>query len=96
MTKAELVAIMAKNAGGSKTSAERAMNAFVSGIIESLRRGRRVTISGFGTFVVTRRAARNDATRAPARRSRFPRPSPSLPPEPHAQDGDPLSRQGVW
>jgi len=59
MTKAELVAIMAKNAGGSKTSAERAMNAFVCGIIESLRRGRRVTISGFGTFVVTRRAARN-------------------------------------
>ncbi len=59
MTKAELVAIMAKHAGGSKTSAERAMNAFVGGIIDSLRRGRRVTISGFGTFVVTRRAARN-------------------------------------
>ena len=57
MTKAELVAIMAKNAGGSKTSAERAMNAMVSSIVESLRRGRRVTISGFGTFVVTRRAA---------------------------------------
>ena len=59
MTKAELVAIMAKNAGASKISAERAMNAFVYGIVESLRRGRRVTISGFGTFVVTRRAARN-------------------------------------
>jgi DNA-binding protein HU-beta len=59
MTKAEIVAIMAKSAGGSKTSAERAMNAFVCGIVESLRRGRRVTISGFGTFVVTRRAARN-------------------------------------
>ena len=59
MTKAELVSIMAKNAGGSKTSAERAMNAMVGSIVESLRRGRRVTISGFGTFVVTRRAARN-------------------------------------
>ena len=59
MTKAELVAIMAKTAGGSKTAAEKAMNAMVSGIVESLRRGRRVTISGFGTFVVTRRAARN-------------------------------------
>ena len=35
------------------------MNAFVSGIYESLRRGRRVTISGFGTFVVAKRAARN-------------------------------------
>lgn len=59
MTKADLVAIMAKTAGGSKTSAERAMNAFVGGIVESLRRGKHVTLSGFGTFVVTRRAARN-------------------------------------
>ena len=59
MTKADLVAIMAKTAGGSKTAAEKAVNAMVGGIIESLRRGRRVTISGFGTFVVARRAARN-------------------------------------
>jgi len=57
--KADLVTIMAKTAGGSKTSAERAVNAMVTGIIDSLRRGRRVTISGFGTFVVARRAARN-------------------------------------
>jgi len=57
--KADLVTIMAKTAGGSKISAERAVNAMVTGIIDSLRRGRRVTISGFGTFVVARRAARN-------------------------------------
>ena len=59
MTKADLVAIMAKTAGGSKTAAEKALNAMVVGIFESLRRGRRVTISGFGTFVITRRAGRN-------------------------------------
>ena len=59
MTKAELVAQMAKAAGSSKTSADRAMNAFVCAIFDSLRRGRRVTISGFGTFCVNRRAARN-------------------------------------
>ncbi len=59
MTKADLVAIMAKTTGGSKTASEKALNAMVAGIFESLRRGRRVTISGFGTFVVTRRAARN-------------------------------------
>jgi DNA-binding protein HU-beta len=58
VTKAELVAIMAKTAGGSKASAEKAMAVFVGGIFESLRKGRRVTISGFGTFVVSRRAAR--------------------------------------
>ena len=49
---------MAKTSGGSKASAEKAMSAFLSGIVESLRKGRRVTISGFGTFVVSRRAAR--------------------------------------
>jgi len=59
VTKADLVAIIAKSSGGSKTAAERAMEAMVGGIVESLRRGRRVTISGFGTFIVTKRAARN-------------------------------------
>ncbi|OGL03055.1 MAG: DNA-binding protein HU [Candidatus Rokubacteria bacterium RIFCSPLOWO2_02_FULL_73_56] len=59
MTKADLVAILAKTSGGSKTSAERAVDAMLANIFDALRRGRRVTISGFGTFVVTRRAARN-------------------------------------
>jgi DNA-binding protein HU-beta len=85
MTKADLVAVMAKATGGSKTSAERAMTAFVLGVIESLRRGKSVTISGFGTFVVTRRAARNGRdprtgtaiTIPPAKVPRF-RPSRSL------------------
>ena len=59
MTKADLVSLMAKATGGSKTSAERAMNAFVGSVVEALHRGRHVTISGFGTFIVTRRAGRN-------------------------------------
>ncbi|HEV8642754.1 MAG TPA: HU family DNA-binding protein [Methylomirabilota bacterium] len=59
MTKAELVAVMAKTSGGSKAAAERAMSAFLAGIVDSLRKGRKVTISGFGTFVVSKRAARN-------------------------------------
>ncbi len=85
MTKAELVAIMAKTAGGSKTSGDRAINAFIFSVFESLRRGRRVTISGFGTFVVARRAARNgrnprtgkEITIPPAKVPRF-RPSRAL------------------
>ena len=85
MTKADLVAIIAKSSGGSKTAAERAMEAMVGGIVESLRRGRRVTISGFGTFVTTKRAARNgrdprtgkEITIPPARVPRF-RPSRML------------------
>ncbi len=59
MTKAELVAAMAKASGESKVSAERALNAFLDGVFDSLKRGRRVTIGGFGTFMVSRRAARN-------------------------------------
>jgi DNA-binding protein HU-beta len=59
MTKAELVAQMARAAGSSKSSADRAMNAFVSSVFDSLRKGRRVTISGFGTFCVGTRAARS-------------------------------------
>jgi DNA-binding protein HU-beta len=59
MTKADLVAAMAKAAGGSKVSAERALDAVVADVFDALRRGRRVTIGGFGTFLVTRRAERN-------------------------------------
>lgn len=58
MTKAELVAILSRTAGGSRASADRAFGAFVAGVRESLRQGRPVTISGFGTFVVARRVAR--------------------------------------
>lgn len=50
---------MAKASAGSKVSAERALDAFIGDVFESLRKGRRVTIGGFGTFMVTRRAARS-------------------------------------
>jgi DNA-binding protein HU-beta len=85
VTKAELVAIMAKTSGGSKASAEKAMTAFLFGIFDSLRKGRRVTISGFGTFVVARRAARavrdprsGDTIKIPATKVPRFRPSRSL------------------
>jgi DNA-binding protein HU-beta len=79
VTKAELVTILARTSGGSRASADRAMQAFLTGIEDSLRRGRPVTISGFGTFVVSRRAARDgrhprsgDAIRIPpAKVARF-------------------------
>ena len=58
MTKAELIAAMAKASGSSKAGAEKALNAFLSSVRDSLKRGRRVTLVGFGTFGVSRRAAR--------------------------------------
>ena len=59
MIKADLVAVMAKAAGGSKVSSEKALNAIMLGVFDSLRKGRRVTIGGFGTFMVSRSAERN-------------------------------------
>ena len=58
MTRAELVNVLARAAGGSRASADRALGAFVVAVRESLRQGRPVTISGFGTFVVAGRVAR--------------------------------------
>jgi DNA-binding protein HU-beta len=59
MIRADLVAAMAKASKGSKVSAERALNGFLDDVFDSLKKGRRVTIGGFGTFMVTRRAERN-------------------------------------
>jgi DNA-binding protein HU-beta len=82
MTKAELVAVMAKASGQSKVSSERALAALLGCVLHSLKRGRRVTIGGFGTFVVSRRAERRGrnprtgkAIRIPA--ARVPRFKPS-------------------
>jgi DNA-binding protein HU-beta len=58
VTRADLVALLARGADGSKGAAERALSAFLAGIRDGLRTGGTVTISGFGTFVVTRRATR--------------------------------------
>lgn len=59
MTKAQLVSVLADAAGGSRASANRAFAAFVGGVRESLRQGQPVAVSGFGTFVVARRATRH-------------------------------------
>lgn len=59
MTKAELVAAMAKASGSTKTAAEKALNSLISSVRDALKKGRRVTLMGFGTFAVGRRAARN-------------------------------------
>ncbi|MBI2115099.1 MAG: HU family DNA-binding protein [candidate division NC10 bacterium] len=59
MTKAELVERMAKDAKITKKAAEAALDSFTMCVRDSLRRGKRVGLVGFGTFSVGRRAARN-------------------------------------
>ena len=59
MTKAELVAIMAKGSGMTKRAAENALESSLKAIRDTLKKGRKVTLVGFGTFSVAKRAARN-------------------------------------
>jgi DNA-binding protein HU-beta len=72
MIKSDLVAVMAKAAGGSKVSSEKALNAIMLGVFDSLRKGRRVTIGGFGTFMVSRRAERNGRNPSTGKAIRIP------------------------
>jgi DNA-binding protein HU-beta len=58
VNKAELVEAVAKAADISKAAAERALNGALGAITVSLRKGHSVTLVGFGTFSVARRAAR--------------------------------------
>jgi DNA-binding protein HU-beta len=58
MTKAELIASIGKEAKISKASAEKAVNAFSSAITKALKKGDKLTLTGFGTFSVAKRRAR--------------------------------------
>ena len=58
MTKAELVAKMAEDAGITKASAEKALAAFTGAVEAALKAGDKVTLVGFGTFSSVTRKAR--------------------------------------
>ena len=58
MNKSELVSKMAEDAGLTKVQATAALESFMEGVSKTLRAGKRVTLVGFGTFSVKRRAAR--------------------------------------
>ena len=58
MNKSELIEHIAQQAEISKLAAERAVDAMVTAVKSSLKRGQMVTLVGFGTFYAGRRAAR--------------------------------------
>ena len=58
MNKVELVEAMAKKADISKKDAEAALKAFISSVEGELKKGGKVQLVGFGTFEVSKRAAR--------------------------------------
>ncbi len=59
MNKSELIDAIAKDADMSKAAAGRALDAAVAAVKGALKKGDMVTLVGFGTFYVGKRAARN-------------------------------------
>lgn len=58
MNKTELVASVAEKAGLTKKDSEKAVNAVLAAVSESLQKGEKVQLVGFGTFEVRERKAR--------------------------------------
>ncbi len=58
MTKGALVAAIADKTGSSKKDAEAMIDAFVDIVTTQLQKGGKVTITGFGAFKTSSRAAR--------------------------------------
>ena len=59
MNKAELIEQMAKDTNISKSAAGQALDSFLAGITDALKKkDGKVTLTGFGTFQKTRRKAR--------------------------------------
>ncbi|MCC7318578.1 MAG: HU family DNA-binding protein [Bacteroidales bacterium] len=58
MNKAELIDVMAAEAGLTKADAKKALDAFISTTSNALKEGDKVTLVGFGTFSVSGRSER--------------------------------------
>ena len=58
MTKADLVAQVAKKAGLTAKAAQDAVGAVFASMSDTLKRGEKVVVTGFGTFMVRKRASR--------------------------------------
>ena len=66
MTKSDIIKEVAEGTGLTKVEIEAVLEGLILSISDSLRRGERVDIRGFGSFIVKQRAARdarNPATR---------------------------------
>lgn len=58
MTKAELISKIAEDASLTKVAASTALDSFLEAVTKTLKSGDKLTLVGFGTFSVAKRAAR--------------------------------------
>lgn len=73
MTKQDLVNLAAQKTGVTKKSASEVLEAVLGSIAGSLKKGENVTITGFGTFRVSKRAARTGVNpRNPVQKIKIP------------------------
>ncbi len=73
MSKQELINSIAEAAGITKRSAADALDALINIVTKNLKKGGTVTITGFGTFKVSKRAARQGVNpRNPSQRISIP------------------------
>jgi DNA-binding protein HU-beta len=59
MTKADLITKLAEDAGITKVQAKETLESLITNITKILKSGDKLTLSGLGTFSVSKRAARN-------------------------------------
>ncbi len=59
MNKTDLIEGMAENAGITKAAAKKALESMLIDVEGALQKGKRVSLVGFGSWSVTRRAARD-------------------------------------
>ncbi len=58
MNKSELIAAIAAKTDLTKKDAEKALGAFIDTVTDQLKKGNKIQLVGFGTFEVSKRAAR--------------------------------------
>jgi DNA-binding protein HU-beta len=58
MTKEQMVVQMAAQSGITKRQATKALQALIGGVTTQLKKGKKVSFSGFGTFTISKRKAR--------------------------------------
>ena len=58
MTKEEIIAQIAEDAGTTKVQAKAALESFIGSVKKTLKKGERLTLVGFGSFSVSKRGAR--------------------------------------
>lgn len=58
MNKSDLIDAMAADAGITKAASKKALESFLGNVEKSLKKGNRVSLVGFGSWSVSKRAAR--------------------------------------